>query len=104
VSHSRSHHPQTQGKDERFHRKLKAEDLHYLEPRDLLYCQQAVERWRDDCHRRQASSQSEIPRSFDQRETARTFFTSDSPERRDKPTAADPDVLNEDGTRKNLNR
>ncbi len=29
VSHSRPHHPQTQGKDERFHRTLKAEVLRY---------------------------------------------------------------------------
>lgn len=46
VSHSRPHHPQTQGKAERFHRTLKAEVLRYLEPKDLLFCQQAFTEWR----------------------------------------------------------
>jgi len=46
VSHSRPHHPQTQGKAERFHRTLKAEVLRYLEPKDLSFCQQAFSRWR----------------------------------------------------------
>ena len=38
VSHSRPHHPQTQGKDERFHRTLQAEVLRYLQPDDLAIC------------------------------------------------------------------
>jgi transposase InsO family protein len=47
VSHSRPHHPQTQGKDERFHRTLALELL-----RDQLWhsygeCQEAFDRWRE---------------------------------------------------------
>jgi transposase InsO family protein len=47
VSHSRPHHPQTQGKDERFHRTLGIELL-----RDQLWasyqeCQEAFDRWRE---------------------------------------------------------
>ena len=46
VSHSRPHHPQTQGKDERFHRSLKAEVLskyHFSSGKDL---QDKCEKWR----------------------------------------------------------
>jgi len=46
VSHSRPYHPQTQGKDERFHRTLQAEVLRYLEPHDLALCQARFEQWR----------------------------------------------------------
>ena len=45
-SHSRPHHPQTQGKDERFHRTLQAEVLRYLQPDDLAICQEHFEQWR----------------------------------------------------------
>jgi transposase InsO family protein len=47
LSHSRPHHPQTQGKDERFHRTLTAEVLRYLEPDNLALCQQHFDQWRD---------------------------------------------------------
>jgi transposase InsO family protein len=46
VSHSRPHHPQTQGKDERFHRTLGAEVLRYLIPVNLAVCQQRFVQWR----------------------------------------------------------
>ena len=46
VSHGRPRHPQTQGKDERFHRTLKAEVLHGAAFEDLLHCQRAFDRWR----------------------------------------------------------
>lgn len=46
VSHSRPHHPQTQGKDERFHRTLQAEVLRYLVPEDLAMCQNHFDQWR----------------------------------------------------------
>jgi len=46
VSHSRPHHPQTQGKDERFHRTLGAEVLRYLIPLNLAVCQQRFGQWR----------------------------------------------------------
>lgn len=46
VSHSRPYHPQTQGKDERFHRTLKAELLGRRQFDSLEYCQRAFNRWR----------------------------------------------------------
>jgi transposase InsO family protein len=46
VSHGRPYHPQTQGKDERFHRTLKAELLQARSFRDLAHCQSAFDSWR----------------------------------------------------------
>lgn len=46
VSHSRPYHPQTQGKDERFHRTLEAELLKGQVFRDLTQCQQRFDHWR----------------------------------------------------------
>lgn len=45
VSHGRPYHPQTQGKDERFHRTLAAEVLRDR-MRDLAHCQERFDRWR----------------------------------------------------------
>jgi transposase InsO family protein len=46
VSHSRPYHPQTQGKDERFHRTLQAELLKEHPFADVLSCQASFDTWR----------------------------------------------------------
>ena len=46
ISHGRPHHPQTQGKDERFHRTLKGEVIERRGWQDLADCARAFEAWR----------------------------------------------------------
>lgn len=46
IGHSRPYHPQTQGKDERFHRTLKAEVLAGPPFEDLIHAARHLERWR----------------------------------------------------------
>jgi transposase InsO family protein len=46
VGHSRPYHPQTQGKEERFHRTLKEELLKYHNFRDLADAQKHFDEWR----------------------------------------------------------
>lgn len=46
VSHSRPYHPQTQGKDERFHRTLDVEVLNGNVFHDLDHCQRRFDQWR----------------------------------------------------------
>jgi transposase InsO family protein len=47
LSHGRARHPQTQGKDERFHRTLKAELLQGPPFANLAHAQAAFDAWRD---------------------------------------------------------
>jgi transposase InsO family protein len=46
LGHGRPYHPQTQGKDERFHRTLKAEVLQGQQFADLVVCQRRFDAWR----------------------------------------------------------
>lgn len=48
LGHSTPYHPQTQGKDERFHRTLKTELLERYGFNSIEACQAAFNRWRDD--------------------------------------------------------
>ena len=47
ISHGRPYHPQTQGKEERFHRTLKAEVLRWEQFNDLASCQARFDAWRE---------------------------------------------------------
>jgi transposase InsO family protein len=47
VSHSRPYHPQTQGKDERFHRTLNVEAIIGRQFDDLAHCQRQFDQFRD---------------------------------------------------------
>lgn len=47
IAHARAYHPQTQGKDERFHRSLDVEVIQRRWFRDLDQCQRHFDRWRD---------------------------------------------------------
>jgi len=47
VSHSRPYHPQTQGKDERFHRTLNVEVIIGRQFDDLAHCQRRFDEFRD---------------------------------------------------------
>ena len=47
ITHGRPSHPQTQGKEERFHRTLRAEVMGAAMPWDLPQCQQRFDQWRD---------------------------------------------------------
>lgn len=47
LIHGRPYHPQTQGKEERFHRTLKQELINHEQFRDHLHCQKRFDLWRE---------------------------------------------------------
>ena len=47
LIHGRPYHPQTQGKEERFHRTLKQELIDYEQFRDHIHCQKRFDVWRE---------------------------------------------------------
>lgn len=63
VAHIRPYHPQSQGKDERFHRSLDAEVIQRRCFRDLTHCQRDFDRWRDiyNLERPHESLQMQVP-------------------------------------------
>lgn len=46
LIHGRPYHPQTQGKEERFHKTLKTELLNYKSMKDFTHCQNEFDNWR----------------------------------------------------------
>ena len=65
VIHSRPYHPQSRGKNERFHRTLNAEVLALRRFRDLAEAQHAFDRWRIvyNFHRPHEALDQEVPAS-----------------------------------------
>jgi len=65
LSHSRPYHPQTMGKDERFHRTLNVEVLSGPPPADLEGCQRGFDRWRRvyNCERPHEALGLDVPAS-----------------------------------------
>lgn len=65
ISHARPHHPQTNGKDERFHRTLQAEVLRYIRAETLTQWQLHFDSWRDlyNTQRPHESLQMNVPAS-----------------------------------------
>lgn len=63
IVHGRAYHPQTQGKEERFHRTLKAELLQYERFRDYGHCQTRFDWWRTkyNCERPHEALDFEVP-------------------------------------------
>jgi transposase InsO family protein len=63
IIHGRYYHPQTQGKEERFHRTLKAELLQYENFRDHHHCQNRFDWWREkyNCRRPHEGIDMQVP-------------------------------------------
>jgi transposase InsO family protein len=75
VRHGRPHHPQTQGKEERFHRTLALEVLGENRPwRDLAHVQSAFDPWRETYnHRRPHEAHGQRPPCEFYQPSARRF-------------------------------
>jgi len=65
VLHSRPYHPQSRGKNERFHRTLEAEVFAFERFRDLADVQRACDRWREvyNCERPHEALGQDVPAS-----------------------------------------
>ena len=65
ITHGKPYHPQTQGKEERFHRTLKAELLQYEQFSNLLHCQKRFDWWREkyNCFRPHEAIELKTPAS-----------------------------------------
>jgi transposase InsO family protein len=63
LIHGRAYHPQTQGKEERFHRTLKEELLNRQQYKNLLHCQASFDLWRQkyNCYRPHEAIGLEVP-------------------------------------------
>jgi transposase InsO family protein len=63
LIHGRAYHPQTQGKEERFHRTLKDELLSRQQYKDLPHCQSNFDLWREkyNCYRPHEAIDFEVP-------------------------------------------
>jgi transposase InsO family protein len=63
LIHGRPFHPQTQGKEERFHRTLKEELLDRQQYRDISHCQASFDLWREkyNCYRPHEAIGFEVP-------------------------------------------
>ena len=63
IIHGKPYHPQTQGKEERFHRTLKTELLQYEQFKDYTHCQQRFDWWRDkyNCYRPHEAIDFNVP-------------------------------------------
>lgn len=66
VVHSRPCHPQTLGKDERFHRSLKAEVIQHCQGLCLDECQEQFDSWRQtyNLHRPHEALQMQVPADY----------------------------------------
>jgi transposase InsO family protein len=88
LRHGRPRHPQTQGKEERFHRTLHCEVLQHNRFADLAACQVAFDRWRRIYNEERphealglavpASRYQPSPRSFPERLAAPEYAESDA--------------------------
>jgi len=65
VLHSRPYHPQSRGKNERFHRTLESEVFALAHFRDLAEAQRAFDRWRSiyNCERPHQALGQDVPAS-----------------------------------------
>lgn len=60
LIHGRAYHPQTQGKEERFHKTLKGELLNYKSMKDFIHCQQEFDYWRTKYNNRRPHEAIEL--------------------------------------------